>query len=72
VGEAVSLSNSTFTPEQRRVLSDLGFTDSWDLTSQVFYKAIYESTDRWMVICADGTTYTVEGIKDIEDALGTY
>ena len=60
-----------FTNEQRKVLTELGFTFSFDLVGEVAYKAKNHWPNSYVIVCPDGEVMSME-TDNIEVALGTY
>jgi hypothetical protein len=67
--------DTTFTPEQKRVLEAWGWEKNYDLVGEVYVKRSYHSdkfpTDSWIVLNPDGQAHAVK-TDNISDALGTY
>lgn len=59
-----------FSDEQRKVFTDLGFTFSFDLVSEVAYKESRHRPGQYVVVCADGDVMSIK-TNNIEEALGT-
>lgn len=65
------MSDGNFTPEQRRMLEDLGWVMEYDLVGEVYVRLCYDKTDLWAWISPNGSVGVIK-TSNISDALGTY